>query len=54
MVARNLQKLSLLSDGVRWNNFCKYRATMKLLLLSYKKWTLVVHPLNRVTLKNRL
>ena len=30
MVARNLQKLSLLSDGVRWDNFCKYRATIKL------------------------
>ena len=40
MVARNLQKLSLLSDGVRWDNFCKYPATMKFQLLSYKKWTL--------------
>ena len=29
VVAQNLQKLSLLSDGVRWDNFCKYRATKK-------------------------
>ena len=29
MVALYLQKLSLLSDGVMWDNFCKYRATMK-------------------------
>ena len=29
VVAQNLQKLSLLSDGVRWDNFCKYRATTK-------------------------
>ena len=34
MVARDLQKLAQLTD------FCKYRATMKFLLLSYKKWTL--------------
>ena len=31
VVARNLQKLSLLSDCIRWDNFCKFLATTKIL-----------------------
>ena len=40
MVARYLQKSSLLTPSNRRDNFCKYRATMKFQLLSYMKWTL--------------